>query len=113
MPGPAPLYHLGNTTLCPHGGKVTHVPSTPRVFVAGAQPVATVLDATTITGCAFAPSGTPHPCTTVTWLVPATRVKSEGQPLLLVGSAGTAQAADMTPQGAPFTVVNQARALGT
>ena len=113
MPGPAPLFHLANMTMCPHGGKVMPVPSAPRVFVNGVDPVMTVADTSTIVGCVFTtPATGPHPCMTVTWLVPAIRVQSMGVPVLLDGSVGLAQAADMTPQGPPLTTVNQPRVIG-
>lgn len=110
---PGPLYHVANNTQCAHGGKVTNVPSGPRVFVNGTDPVATAVDIFTIIGCAFAtPATGPHPCVTVTWPVPAVRLTSMARAILLDGSIGLTQAADMAPQGAPLTSVNQPRVIG-
>jgi len=114
MPGPAPLYHVANVTLCSHGGKLTSIPAAPRVFVNGVDPVVTATDPTTIVGCVFStPATGPHPCMTATWLVPAVRVQSMGLPVLLFGSVGMTQAVDMAPQGAPMTTYNQPRVIGT
>jgi len=111
---PGPLYHVANTTTCIHGGKVMTVPSGPRVFVNGIDPVATASDVFAIVGCVFTtPATGPHPCITATWPVPALRLTSMGRPLLLDGSVGMTQAADMAPQGLPLTSVNQPRAVGT
>jgi hypothetical protein len=110
---PGPLYHLANTTQCVHGGKVTFVPTGPRVFVNGTDPVATASDVFTVVACAFATPAGPHPCVTTTWPVPAMRLTSMGRPLVLLGSVGMTQAADMAPQGPPATAVNQPRVIGT
>jgi len=113
MPGPAPLYHTMNMTMCVHGGKLTSIPAGPRVFVNGVDPVVCAADPTTIVGCLFTtPATGPHPCMTATWLVPAVRVMSMGRPVLLAGSVGMTQAADMAPQGAPLTSYNQPRVFG-
>jgi len=110
---PLPLYHVGNATMCAHAGKVSNVPSGPRLFVNGTDPVATVADVFTIVGCMFSTPAGPHPCVTVNWLVPAMRVTTMGRPVLLDGSVGLTQSADMLPQGAPLTTVNQPRVFGT
>ena len=103
---PAPLYHVGATALCPHGGQVTVIPTAaPRVFLGG-QPVATMGDVYPVAGCGNAP-----PCTTVQWIVPATRVLANGIPVLLQASVGACSGAG--PQEPPAIVVTQPRVIGT
>jgi uncharacterized Zn-binding protein involved in type VI secretion len=106
-----PLYHVGGTALCPHGGQVTVVPTNTRVLVSG-QPVAIMSDTFTVAACVFQISGAPHPCVLVKFIAPATRVMVNGAPAILQTSAGLAQAADQAPQGPPSIVVTQVRVQG-
>ena len=109
---PGPLYHLSNTTTCMHGGKVTNMPSGPRVFINGADPVATAVDMFNVAACPFAtPATGPMPCLTVTWLTPALRVTSMTRPLMLQTSTGMTNGPTMAPQGAPLTSINQPRVV--
>jgi hypothetical protein len=62
-----------------------------------------------VAGCAFAPPTGNGPCVTAQWLVGASRVTSEGQPLVIM--TGTSMC---TPTGTPLTAVNaQTRVLAT
>lgn len=109
---PGPLYHVGATGICPHGGSVTTISSNARVLVSG-QPVATFADTSTIAGCAFTtPLPKPQPCIRVQWLTPATRVLVNGQPALLQTSSGLCLSAEQIPQGPPTITVNQTRVIG-
>ncbi|MCR5868343.1 MAG: PAAR-like protein [Aquincola tertiaricarbonis] len=113
---PGPLYHVGATGICMHGGQVSTVSANARVLVSG-QPVAVLSDMSTIAGCPFqipvGPGTKPQPCMTVRWLVPATRVLVGGQPALLQTSTGLCLSAEQIPQGAPTITVNQARVIAT
>ena len=111
---PGPLYHVGATGLCPHGGSVTTISSNARVMVSG-QPVATFADTSTVAGCPFQipPVPKPQPCVLVKWITPATRVLVNGQPALLQTSTGLCQSAEQIPQGPPAITVNQTRVVGT
>jgi hypothetical protein len=109
---PGPLFHVGNTTLCPHAGPVQTISSNTRVLVNG-MPVATMADTSTVTGCAFTLPNKPQPCVRVQWLVPATRVFVNGQPVLLQTSTGLCLSAEQIPQGPPLVAVNQPRVVGT
>jgi hypothetical protein len=108
---PGPLFHVGATALCPHGGQVTVIPAGARVLVGG-QPVATMAGTFLVAGCAFT-LPPPHPCVTVRWLVPATRVLVGNQPAILATSTGLCQAADQAPQGPPVVAASQVRAVAT
>ena len=109
----APLLHVGAQVICPHGGEVNTIPSSPRVRVGG-QPVATFGDSSVVAGCAFiVPPTTPQPCVQVQWLVAATRVMVGGTPAILRSSSGLCLSAEGFPQGAPSVVMTQVRVLGT
>jgi hypothetical protein len=110
---PGPLYHLGATATCPHGGPVSVITSNARVLVSG-QPVAILTDTYPVAGCAFTlPNGKPQPCVLTRWLVPAVRVTVMGQPVILQTSTGICQSAEQIPQGPPIVVATQPRVIGT
>ena len=109
---PGPLFHVGATAMCTHGGQVQTISSNTRVLVNG-MPVATLSDQYVVAGCAFTlPSATPHPCVKIQWLVPATRVMVNGQPVILQSSTGLGLAADQVPQGPPTIAATQTRVIG-
>jgi hypothetical protein len=102
------LLHVGATVLCAHGGTAFPTASNPRVIVSG-QP--TVVQSTTysIAGCPFDVSGSPVPCISAEWVVAATRVFSNGQPLVLMNSQAVC-----TPHGTPLLpTAAQARVIGS
>lgn len=106
------LYHTNASANCPHGGQVTTPPTNTRVLVSG-QPVATLSDTSIVAGCPFVlPNGKPQPCMTLKWLVPATRVQVNGQPVLLQTSTGLCQSAEQIPQGPPIIASTQPRVMG-
>jgi hypothetical protein len=110
---PGPIYTSGNTTICPHGGQVQDVPTTPRVLLSG-LPAAVMADMYPIAGCAFTLPGVgPHPCTLAQWVTPALRVFVMGVPAVLQTSVGLCLAPDQTPQGPPGVLVNQPRVIAT
>lgn len=105
---PGALLHVGATVLCAHGGAALPTAPNPRVIVSG-QP--TVVQSTTysIAGCPFEVSGTPVPCVSAEWVVAATRVFSNGQPLVLMDSQAVC-----TPNGTPLLPTTaQARVIGS
>lgn len=95
MPG-HPL-HVGAVVSCPHQGKATPATSQPRVRVAG-QAVTTAASSYLIAGCTLAGQTPPHPCTSIRWTAPATRVRVMGSPLLIDGPGGICLAGAV-PQG--------------
>ena len=106
-----PLYHVGATAICPHGGQVTVAPTNTRVFVSG-QPVAVMSDGFAVAACMFVMGNTLHPCVKVKFIVPATRVTIGGVQAILQTSVGLAEAADKLPQGPPTILVTQVRVQG-
>src|SRR6478672_7510238 len=108
---PGFLYHVGGSAMCPHGGQVMVVPTSPRVFVSG-MPVATMGDVYPIVACVFTvPPSKPQPCVKVQWLVPAARVLINGQPAILQTSTGLCQSPEQAPQGPPIVVATQPRVI--
>ena len=99
------------TITCVHGGQVTFSPSQSRVQVRG-RPVATLADSFRVTGCPFTTGSNPHPCTSVNWQSPATRVRVLGSPALLQSSIGLSLAVDQAPQGTVQVSVVQQEVVG-
>ena len=110
---PGPIVHVGAGIICPHAGSVTVVTSNTRVLVGG-QPTATLGDTYTVAGCAFTvPGPKPQPCVTTRWLVAATRVLVNGQPVIIQTSTGICQSVEQIPQGPPTVVAAQPRVVAT
>lgn len=113
---PGPVFHVGAQAICPHAGTVSTITSNTRVMVSG-QPVATLADNYVVAGCPFQvpiPAGTkPQPCVKVQWLVPATRVMVNGQPIILQTSTGLCLSVEQIPQGPPTVVATQPRVVAT
>ena len=80
----------------------------PRVLVNG-QPTAVLSTTYVIAGCPFNVSGSPVPCVTGQWVAAATRVLSNGQPVVLMDSQAVC-----VPNGTPLVpVAAQTRAIGS
>jgi hypothetical protein len=105
------LLHVNATVKCPHGGTAGSQPAQSRVLVSG-QPVATVADLYTITGCPFTVGNKPQPCVTIRWLVPSGRITVNGSPALEQATPAICQSAEQIPQGPPVITVIQQRAIG-
>lgn len=104
---PGPLLHTGATVLCAHGGQAQPTSPNSRVLVSG-QPIVLQPMPYVIAGCPFNVSGSPVPCVTATWITGATRVFSNGMPVLLMDSQATC-----APNGTPLMiVVTQTRVTG-
>jgi hypothetical protein len=105
---PGFILHVGATVMCSHGGSAQPTAPNARVLVSG-QPVVTMAAPYVVAGCPFNVSGGPSPCITAQWVIAATRVLANGQPLVLVDS----QAICM-PNGTPLIVAaTQTRAVAT
>ena len=104
---PGFLLHLGATVQCAHAGQAQPTVTNPRVTVSG-QPIVTQPAPYTVAGCPFNVSGSPLPCVTGQWITGATRVLSNGMPVLLLDSQ-----AICTPNGTPLVIVaTQTRVTG-
>ena len=103
--------HIGAIVICPHGGQVLPVTTNTRVLVSG-QPVVTFSDTFTILGCVFPLPAPPTPCIKVQWIVPASRVTVNGQPVILQNSVGLCMNPAQVPQGPPNVVQTQMKVTG-
>ena len=92
------IVHVGATVMCAHGGQAQPTTPNPRVLVSG-QPSTTQAAPYVVAGCPFNVSGSPSPCVTANWITAATRVTSNGQPLLLLDSQ-----AICAPNGTPLVI---------
>jgi hypothetical protein len=105
---PGFLLHFGATVLCSHGGQAEPTAVQPRVLVGG-QPIVTLAAPYVVAGCALPPPPAANgPCLTAQFLMGATRVTSEGLPVLLQDSQ-----AICVPTGTPLIIaVTQPRVTG-
>jgi len=104
---PGYLLHLGATVMCAHGGQAQPTVTNPRVTVSG-QPITTLPAPYAVAGCPFNVSGSPVPCVTGQWTTAATRVTSNGMPVLLLDSQATC-----VPNGTPLIISStQPRVVG-
>jgi hypothetical protein len=106
---PGFLLHVGATVLCSHAGQATPTVPNPRVTVSG-QPTVALTSPYVVAGCALPPPPAANgPCVTAQFVTAATRVTSNGQPLLLLDSQ-----AICAPTGTPLLItVTQVRATAT
>ena len=94
--------------LCSHGGQAQPTVVNPRVLVNG-QPTVTLASTYVVAGCPLPPpSAASGPCVTAQFVTAATRLTSNGQPLLLLDSQ-----AICAPTGTPLMIVaTQTRVTG-
>ena len=95
---PGPVIHVGAVVMCVHGGQATPTVPNPRVTVSG-QPTVLMTAPYVVAGCPFVPPA-PGPCVTAQWVMAATRVTSNGQPLLLMDSQAVC-----APTGTPVLIL--------
>jgi hypothetical protein len=104
---PGFLLHVGATVLCSHAGQAQPTTPNPRVTVTG-QPTVAITSPYVIAGCTLPPNAG-GPCATAQFVTAATRVTSNGQPLLLFDSQ-----AICAPTGTPLNIVlTQTRVTAT
>ena len=96
---PGFILHLGATVMCAHAGQAMPAAPNPRVTVSG-QPTVTLATPYLVAGCPFVPPGGNGPCVTAQFVTAATRVTSNGQPLLLLDSQ-----AICAPTGTPLMIL--------
>ena len=102
---PGFLLHVGATVVCAHGGRAQPMAPNPRVMVGG-MPAVTLTTPYIVAGCPLPPPPAGNgPCVTGRWITAATRVTSNGQPLLLADSQAVC-----APTGTPLlTLAMQTR----
>jgi hypothetical protein len=106
------LLTTASSLSCPHGGTVSATSSNSRTKADGSYVVRSN-DTFTISGCSFTlPSGSPHPCVTVQWIVSAMRDSVLQDKVLTTDSVGLCQAADQVPQGSVLINNTQSKVSG-
>src|SRR3977135_268455 len=105
---PGFLLHFGAQVKCSHAGQAQPTVPNPRVTVSG-QPTVLMTGPFVVAGCTLPPPPAANgPCVTAQWITGATRVTSNGIPLLLLDSQ-----AICAPTGTPLMiVVTQVRVNG-
>ncbi len=105
---PGFLLHLGATVTCSHAGQAQPTVTSKRVTVSG-QFIVTQPAPYTVTGCTLPPPTAANgPCVTAQFTSAATRITSEGQPVLLQDSQATC-----APTGTPLLILKtQTRVTG-
>ena len=109
---PGPVYQVGATAMCPHGGQVTAISADTRVLASG-TPVTLATDQFMVAGCAFTTGGGPQPCVKVQWTAPTTRCLFTGQPAITALSVGICIAANGVPNGPAIVTTTQPRVVAT
>jgi hypothetical protein len=95
-----PVVTAATVVHCAHGGTAHAAAPSPRVRVGG-QPVLVQGSPMLVTGCTLAgPPKGPGPDSTASWATGATRVRVDGQALVLTSST-----AACVPSGGPLTAV--------
>jgi hypothetical protein len=103
---PGFLLHFGASVLCSHGGQAQPTAVNPRVTLFG-NPIVTLSSPYVVAACALPPNAG-GPCATAQFVMAATRITSNGQPVLLVDSQ-----AICTPTGTPLMPpITQTRVTG-
>jgi hypothetical protein len=95
---PGPLVTAVTTAQCAHMGRATPTVPNPRVTV-NAQPTVLITSPYVIAGCPFA-TASPQRCGSAQITTAATRVMSNGQPLLLADSQAVT-----VPNGVPIIFI--------
>jgi hypothetical protein len=85
---PGSLLHMGATVTCQHGGTATPVVTSLRVKV-DSQAIVTQTATYTVAGCSLTPPPPKPFCATAQWTSGATKVTSDGTPVLLADSQAT------------------------
>lgn len=103
---PGFLLNAGAMVQCAHLGQAKPMTPNPRVLVSS-QPTVTTLSPYVVAGCTLSGTGTP-PCVAAQWTLGATKLFSNGAPLVLQDSQSLC-----TPTGTPLVVLlTQVRAAG-
>lgn len=97
---PGPILHMGAVVTCADGGQAIPTVTSPSVFVSG-MPIATIAAPYAVAGCAFAPPAGNGPCLTAQWIMGATQVFSNGQPLAILSGVSIC-----APTGTPLVPVS-------
>jgi hypothetical protein len=97
------------TIMCPHGGTASATVGDGKRAKAG-DSILAESDTFMISGCPFMTGSTPHPCVSIQWTAPSTKVKARQSAILTTDSQALCLAADQVPQGPPTLIAAQTQA---
>ncbi len=100
------LLSSDSVLMCPHGGLITHIPSTATTYRISGRPPILLGDVFVIAGCPFY-AGAPSPCTVAQWMTASTKLIVMGRPVLTVNSIGMCIGANGAPQGPIIIAAHQ------
>lgn len=100
------LLNSQSVIMCPHGGMVSHVPTSYSSYrVDGRRPML-LTDVYLVVGCPNYTHG-PSPCAMVTWLNGTVNLLIKGIPLLTIASVGLCQSGSGIMQGPAIITYTQ------
>jgi hypothetical protein len=106
------LLTTATVATCPHGGSASFSASQTKMQADG-SPVIVKSDNVTISGCPFMIGNVASPCTSVMWLLPATRVAADETAVVHHSSLGLCLSASSLPQGVLQISSHQSKVQGT
>ncbi len=92
--------------MCPHGGLVSHVPTSYTSYRVDGRLPMMLTDVYLVAGCPNYING-PSPCTMVSWLNGTVNLLIKGKPLLTIASVGLCQSATGIMQGPAIVTYTQ------
>ncbi len=91
-----------SVVLCPHGGMVTHIPTSYTGELINGEILLMMNDIYFVAGCANVSNGAMNACFRVTWLSGSVTKLINGVPVLTNISIGICQSSAGIPQGPPI-----------
>lgn len=88
------------------------MPSNTKVM-ADHSPILVESDTHAVAGCPFNISGSPSPCTQISWSTPATKVKIDNKAVLIKTSVGQCKAGSGAVQGVAIIANTQTKVKAT
>lgn len=107
----ANLLTVASVLMCPHGGTVQAIPSSPRVSMGGAS-VVYASDTFIVAGCPFVPVA-PMPCVLVQWAQPSLDSAGPAAQTLTENSVGFCFSAEGALQGMVMIQATQGMVSGS
>lgn len=98
------LLNRSSVIMCPHGGIVTHVPTTFSTELVNGNLPLLLTDLYFVAGC---PNASLDPCQRVTWQFPSPTRKISGVPVLTTASVGICESARSMPTGPAAVLSHQ------
>lgn len=98
------LLTRSSVIICPHGGIVSHIPTTTSEYRINGQMLLLMTDQYVVVGCPMFQTG---PCLTVSWTTASVMMLVRGVPALTTDSIGLCMSASGAPSGPAVVVSHQ------